>query len=92
GLTIRQLCEQAGGGQVERRAFERLLEGLAGAGLVEVREDAFSRDGKVIAFWRVYLTEAGRTGGIGAVGAVRLVDQKPAPRRKRVTRKGNESR
>ena len=88
GLTILQLCEQAGGGQVERRTFERLLEGLAGAGLVEMREDAFSRDGKVITFWRVYLTEAGRTGGIGAVGAVRLIDQKPAPRRKRVTRKG----
>ena len=34
------------------------------------------------------VNKAGRTGGIGAVGAVRLIDQKPAPRRKRVTRKG----
>ena len=52
GQTVRQLHERLAEGQSERRTFERLLEGMAGAGLVEVREDAFSRDGKVIPFWR----------------------------------------
>ena len=73
GQTVRQLHERLEG-PGERRAFERLLEGLAGAGLVTICEDAFSRDGKVIPFWRVYLTDAGRAGGIGAVGAVRLTE------------------
>ena len=72
-------------GQVERRGFERLLEAMAGAGLLELREDAFSRDGKVIPFRRVYLTEAGRKAGIGEVGAVRLRETviKSGARRKR---------
>lgn len=72
GQTVRQLHEQIGNGQGERRAFEQLLEALAGAGLVEIRDDAFSRDGKVIAFRRLYLTETGRKAGIGEVGGVRL--------------------
>lgn len=73
GQTVRQLHErlQEPG---ERRAFERLLESLAGAGLIALQEDAFSRDGKVIAFWRIYLTDAGRAGGVGAMGAVRLTE------------------
>ncbi|MDS4032254.1 MAG: DNA topoisomerase 3 [Candidatus Contendobacter sp.] len=73
GQTVRQLHERLEG-LSERRAFERLLESLAGAGLVTIHEEAFSRDGKVIPFWRVYLTDAGRAGGIGAVGTVRLTE------------------
>ncbi|MFO1423597.1 MAG: DNA topoisomerase 3 [Candidatus Competibacteraceae bacterium] len=73
GQTVRQLHERLEG-PGERRAFERLLESLAGAGLVTIHEEAFSRDGKVIPFWRVYLTDAGRAGGIGAVGMVRLTE------------------
>ncbi|MCB1823962.1 MAG: DNA topoisomerase 3 [Candidatus Competibacteraceae bacterium] len=85
GQTPRQLCERLTEGQVERRGFERLLEAMAGAGLLELREDAFSRDGKVIPFRRVYLTEAGQKAGIGEVGAVRLRETvtKSGARRKR---------
>ena len=85
GQTPRQLCERLMAGQVERRGFERLLEAMAGAGLLELREDAFSRDGKVIPFRRVYLTEAGRKAGIGETGAVRLRETvvKSGARRKR---------
>ena len=74
GQTVRQLHERLAESPGERRTFERLLEGMAGAGLVAMQEDAFSRDGKVIPFWRVYLTEAGRASGVGAVGAVRLTE------------------
>ncbi|MDG4553111.1 MAG: DNA topoisomerase 3 [Candidatus Competibacter sp.] len=85
GRTPRQLFERLTEGQVERREFERLLEAMAGAGLLELQEDAFSRDGKVISFRRVYLTEAGRSAGIGEAGAVRLreVAAKNGERRKR---------
>ncbi len=86
GQTVRQLHERWAEGRKDRQSFERFLEGLAGAGLIEMREDAFSRDdGKVIAFRRAYLTEAGRKAGIGAVGAVRLTatTTKAAPARKR---------
>ncbi len=85
GQTVRQLHEQLAEHQQDRRSFERLLEGLAGIGLIEMRKDAFSRNGKVIPFWRVYPSEAGCKAGIGAVGAVRLAETTPrvAPTRKR---------
>jgi DNA topoisomerase-3 len=88
GQTVRQLHERLTAGQPDRRTFERLLEALAGTGLIEMREDAFSRDGKVIAFLRLYLTEAGRKAGIGAVGAVRLTEvaATTAPPRKRTVK------
>ncbi len=88
GQTVRQLHERLTAGQPDRRTFERLLEALAGTGLIEMREDAFSRDGKVIPFLRLYLTEAGRKAGIGAVGAVRLTEvaATTAPPRKRTVK------
>ena len=85
GQTPRQLCERLLGGLGERRAFERLLEAMAGAGLLELREDAFNREGKVISFRRVYLTPAGQKAGIGEVGPLRLrktVAKKGTPRKR----------
>jgi DNA topoisomerase-3 len=90
GQTVRQLHERLEGSG-ERRTFERLLESMAGAGLVEAREDAFDRDGKVISFWRVYLTDAGRASGVGAVGAVRLTEA-TTPRAKGRKRADNTRR
>jgi len=87
GQTVRQLHERLEGAG-ERRAFERLLEALAGAGLITLHEETFSRDGKIIPFWRVYLTDAGRASGIGAVGAVRLTEAataRPAGRKRAST-------
>ena len=78
GQTPRQICERLAEGQGDRRAFERLLEAMAGTGLVELQEDAFTKEGKVIAFRRVYLTEAGRKAGIGEVGRVRLTEKAAA--------------
>ncbi len=78
GQTPRQLCERLMEGVGDRRAFERLLEAMAGTGLVELQEDAFTKEGKVIAFRRVYLTETGRKAGIGEVGSVRLTEKAAA--------------
>ncbi len=75
GQTPRQLCERLMGGAGDRRMFERLLEAMAGTGLVDLQEDAFTKEGKVIAFQRVYLTEAGRRAGISEVGRVRLTEK-----------------
>jgi len=72
GQTVRQLHEKLTNGQGDRRTFEQLLEAMAGAGLIEIVDDAFSRDGKVIAFRRLYLTEIGRKAGISELGVVRL--------------------
>jgi DNA topoisomerase-3 len=85
GQTVRQLHERLAAEQSERRAFERLLESLTGAGLIALQEDAFNRDGRVISFRRVYLTDAGRAGGAGAVGAARLTETakaSPTPRQR----------
>jgi DNA topoisomerase-3 len=91
GQTPRQLCERLAEGLTDRRSGERLLEAMAGAGLVELRDDAFNKDGKVIAFRRVYLTEAGRKAGIGEIGTVRLTEKAAAttttPARKRTVSK-----
>ncbi|MCB1820439.1 MAG: DNA topoisomerase 3 [Candidatus Competibacteraceae bacterium] len=75
GQTPRQLCERLTDGQADRRMFERVLEAIAGTGLVELRDDAFTKEGKVIAFRRVYLTDSGRTAGMGEVGTVRLAEK-----------------
>ncbi len=91
GQTPGQLCERLGDGQMERRALERLLEALAGAGLLELREDAFSKDGRVIPFRRAYLSAAGRAAGMTEIGRVRLVDKPvatPVPRRRPPRRSG----
>ncbi|MFO1372392.1 MAG: hypothetical protein U1F42_08350 [Candidatus Competibacteraceae bacterium] len=72
GQTVRQLHEKLTDGLSDRRTFEQLLEAMAGVGLVEIQDDAFSKDRKVIAFRRLYLTDAGRTAGISEVGMVRL--------------------
>lgn len=85
GQTPRQLCERLlTEGSADRRTFERLLEAMAGTGLVELRDDAFTKDGKVIAFRRVYLTDAGRKAGISEVGMMRLTEKaaEAAPPRK----------
>jgi DNA topoisomerase-3 len=88
GQTPRQLCERLADGQADRRAFERVLEAMAGAGLVDLRDDAFTnKEGKVIAFRRVYLTDGGRKAGVGEVGKVRLTEKVAAPARQRSGRK-----
>jgi len=77
GQTTGQLFKQIE--RLERRAFEKLLSGLAHAGLIEISEDSFVKDNRPIRFWRVFLTEAGRRGGATASAKVRIADTKPAP-------------
>ncbi|MCK6684917.1 MAG: DNA topoisomerase 3 [Thermoanaerobaculia bacterium] len=55
GQLYRDTCSET----AERKAFERVLRSLARAGLVDVREDSFQKDGETIVFHRVTLTPAG---------------------------------
>jgi len=83
-----RLHREVFGESLARDDFENLLGALARAGLVEIRDDAFERDGKVIRFRRVRTTDRGRTHD--ALETVRvpvspelgLPDAKPARRRR----------
>ena len=81
--TVRQLHEKVTKGLSDRRAFEQLLDAIAGAGLVETRNDSFNKDGKVIAFRWIDLTDSGRKAGIGETEKVRLREEKAATATKR---------
>ena len=80
GLTPRQLCENLSVTQGERHAIERLLEAMAAAGLLELRDDTFARDGRIIAFRRAHLTEVGHQAGVGELGMLRLAEEVVKPK------------
>ena len=48
-------------GSLDRRGFEELLGGMARAGLVEIADSSFEKDGKRIDFRKARITEAGRS-------------------------------
>jgi DNA topoisomerase-3 len=74
----------------ERKAFERLLGGLARAGLLSVREDSFEKDGKLIHFQRATLTGDGLLTGMSPAELTALVqltqEAEPAPKSPRKRR------
>ncbi len=55
-------------GALDRRNFEHILGGLVRAGLVEIDEATFEKDGKEITYQRASLTPAGRLHGADASG------------------------
>jgi len=72
GLASGQLQREIGDPGLDRRTFDRLLRGLSQAGLVQVREASFSKEGRVIPYWRVFLTAAGRQGGAAEINRIGL--------------------
>ena len=67
----------------DRKSFERLLGGMARAGLLKLQEDAFEKDGKTIRFQRAVLTPEGYDGDPAAVGRVEMAEEMPRTRKKR---------
>jgi DNA topoisomerase-3 len=57
GKLFRDLFE---GSDIDRKDYERLVNGLTRAGLVSIADDSFEKDGRVIEFRRVSLTREGR--------------------------------
>jgi DNA topoisomerase-3 len=67
---------------IDRKGFERLLGGLSRAGLAQIREDSFEKEGKTIRFQRVSLTPEGLRAGPEAALQVELAEE-PTPAEKR---------
>ncbi|HEX3555500.1 MAG TPA: DNA topoisomerase 3 [Thermoanaerobaculia bacterium] len=67
----------------DRKSFERLLGGMARAGLLKLQEDAFEKDGKTIRFQRAVLTPEGYDGDPSAIGRVEMAEEMPRTRKKR---------
>lgn len=72
GQLFRNTCGPDAFPPMERKGFEQLLGGLARAGLVEVFEDSFEKDGDLIHFARARLTSEGRRADLEAIKTVRL--------------------
>ena len=83
GQGSAQLHREIGGeALLDRKLFEQLLGGAARAGLVRLERDAFEKDGRTIAFQRVYLTGEGRAGGFETLAGVELVEEAGTPGKK----------
>ncbi len=83
GQGSAQLHREIGGeALLDRKLFEQLLGGAVRAGLVRLERDAFEKDGRTIAFQRVYLTGEGRAGGFDTLAGVELVEQQAGPGKK----------
>ena len=77
GQLFRELGDGGGAAAAgaDRKRFERLLGGLTRAGLVQVREDSFEKDGQLIRFQRASLTPEGERAGADAVLQVPLTEE-----------------
>ncbi|MEO1368025.1 MAG: RecQ family ATP-dependent DNA helicase, partial [Acidobacteriota bacterium] len=91
GQLFRHVGEPAG---LDRRTFEEILDGLVHADMVRVRQDSFTKNGRLIHFQRASLgpeSLKARSGDLGAL--VQMTASAPPPKRKRSTRKkGRTSR
>lgn len=87
-----RLCKQVlGETPAHRRQFDRLLGGLARAGLLRLVDDAFEKDGRKISFQRAALTPAGRDATPAALNRV-LLPEASAPEKPSRTRKKTPTR
>ncbi|MFB1482398.1 DNA topoisomerase 3 [Corallococcus sp. RDP092CA] len=83
GQATGRLHRELFGEQLHRRDFERLVGGLVRAGLVRLDSDSFDKDGQVIQFQRLALTDTGRRARVIAPGQVVLPQAREVPSRKR---------
>jgi DNA topoisomerase-3 len=72
--------------EVDRRAFEGMLNGLCAAGLVTVQETTFEKDGKTISYRRAALTQEGRSSGGAATTLEGIGLRTPTKKRSAVKR------
>ncbi|MBW8878057.1 MAG: DNA topoisomerase 3 [Acidobacteria bacterium] len=89
GQLYREICPDE---LSDRKSFERLLGGMARAGLLRLQEDAFEKDGKTIRFQRAVLTPEGYNGDPAIIGRVEMAEEMPKTRKKRQRPDKGESR
>ncbi|MBI1896314.1 MAG: DNA topoisomerase 3 [Acidobacteria bacterium] len=80
-ISSGRLHAQVGGGLGARNEFERVLSGLARAGLVEMADASFEKDGRQIGYKLVRLSSAGRRLDPAAPLAFDLTGEIAAPAR-----------
>src|SRR5262249_39041279 len=73
----------APGVRLERREFERLLSELQRQGWVELWLDSFEKDGKVIEYRKVKLTEKGTRASAADIDGLKLADVATASSKKK---------
>ncbi len=81
GQLYRETCPEE---LSDRKSFERLLGGMARAGLLRITEDEFEKEGRTIRFQRAMLTPDGARGEAGAIARVEVSDEMPRTRKKRL--------
>jgi len=87
GRLYKETCPD---GLAERKDFERVLEALARAGFVEVRQDSFEKGGRTIRFQRAHLTAEGRTIGTEVGEHLELAQELRGRRRKKKSSKASK--
>ena len=80
GQLYRETCPEE---LSDRKSFERLLGGMARAGLLRITEDEFEKEGRTIRFQRAMLTPEGYRGEAGAIARVEMAEEMPRTRKKR---------
>ena len=85
GQLYRETCPE---GLSDRTAFERLLGGMARAGLLHLAEDSFEKEGRTIRFQRATLTPEGFRGDQQATARVEMPQEMPKTRKARDRSKG----
>jgi len=83
GQSTGQLYREIEQDLSDRKSFERLLGGMARAGLLQIAEDSFEKDGRVIHFQRATLTPEGYRGDADAAARVEMSEEMPKARKKR---------
>jgi DNA topoisomerase-3 len=80
GQLYRETCPEE---LSDRKSFERLLGGIARAGLLRLTEDEFEKDGRTIRFQRAALTAEGFRGEPAGLSRVEMAEEMPRTRKKR---------
>ncbi|RKH51844.1 DNA topoisomerase III [Corallococcus llansteffanensis] len=86
GQATGRLHRELFGDALHRRDFERLVGGLVRSGLVRLDSDSFDKDGQVIPFQRLSLTDTGRRARVIAPGQVVLPQAREESPKKRRSR------
>jgi len=86
GQSVGRIHREFLGERVDRSGAEAIFAAMSRAGLVEIADDAFDKDGETIRFQRAFLTPAGRMAGENAIAELALVVEPEKPSKKKTTR------
>ncbi|HSN89161.1 MAG TPA: ATP-dependent DNA helicase RecQ, partial [Thermoanaerobaculia bacterium] len=89
GQLYREVCPDE---LSDRKSFEHLLGSMTRAGLLQLAEDSFEKDGKLIRFQRATLTPEGYRGDPDVVARIEMPEETPKTRKKRDRKERGEKR